>query len=75
MYQAAPLNLSPTMTLLAPRTGRNLTPHSFVVPVVRELPSSLSRLPAFLLLVRLVATSSTNRITAGRLSPPPSGGR
>ena len=29
------------MTLLAPRPDRNLTPHTFVVPVVRELPSSL----------------------------------
>jgi hypothetical protein len=35
------------MTLLAPRPDRNLTPHTFVVPVVRELPTSLSdSLPA-----------------------------
>ena len=27
------------MTLLAPRQDRSLTPHTFVVPVVRELPS------------------------------------
>lgn len=27
------------MTLLAPRPDRVLTPHTFVVPVVRELPS------------------------------------
>jgi hypothetical protein len=35
------------MTLLAPRPDRILTPHTFVVPVVRELPSSDSlSLPA-----------------------------
>jgi hypothetical protein len=28
------------MTQLAPRSDRSLTPHTFVVPVVRELPSS-----------------------------------
>ena len=43
-----PSSLSPHMTLLAPRPDRSLTPHTFVVPVVRELPSSStpSRLPA-----------------------------
>ena len=41
-----PSSLSPTMTLLAPRPDRILTPHTFVVPVVRELPSSRPRLPA-----------------------------
>ena len=30
------------MTLLAPRPDRILTPHTFVVPVVRELPNSPS---------------------------------
>ena len=34
------------MTLLAPRPDRNLTPHTFVVPVVRELPSPADSLPA-----------------------------
>lgn len=28
------------MTLLVPRTSRSVTPHTYVVPVVRELPSS-----------------------------------
>ena len=28
------------MTLLLPRTSRSLTPHTYAVPVVRELPSS-----------------------------------
>jgi hypothetical protein len=28
------------MTSLAPRPDRTLTPHTYVVPVVRELPSS-----------------------------------
>jgi hypothetical protein len=27
------------MTFLAPRPDRSLTPHTFVVPVVREVPS------------------------------------
>ena len=35
-----PLNTLPNMTLLAPRPDRSLTPHTFAVPVVRELPSS-----------------------------------
>ena len=35
-----PCTLSSHMTLLAPRPDRSLTPHTFVVPVVRELPSS-----------------------------------
>ena len=30
------------MTLRAPRPDRSLTPHTFVVPVVRELPTSSS---------------------------------
>ena len=34
------------MTLLAPRPDRILTPHTFVVPVVRELPSPSDSLPA-----------------------------
>ena len=33
-------SLSPNMTLLAPRTDRNVAPHTFAVPVVRELPST-----------------------------------
>ena len=36
---STPRTLSPHMTLLAPRPDRTLTPHTFVVPVVRELPS------------------------------------
>jgi len=28
------------MTLIAPRPDRTLTPHTYAVPVVRELPSS-----------------------------------
>ena len=48
------------MTLLAPRPDRILTPHTFVVPVVRELPSPSDSLPAagVFLLLRLVADSS-----------------
>ncbi len=39
MYHQPPSNaLSPQMTLLAPRPDRTLSPHAFVVPVVRELP-------------------------------------
>ena len=34
------------MTLLAPRPDRILTPHTFVVPVVRELPSPSDSLKA-----------------------------
>ena len=34
------------MTLLAPRPDRILTPHTFVVPVVREVPSSETLKPA-----------------------------
>jgi hypothetical protein len=34
------------MTLFAPRPDRILTPHTFVVPVVRELPSSPEPHPA-----------------------------
>jgi hypothetical protein len=34
------------MTLLAPRPDRSLTPHTYVVPVVRELPNSLEANPA-----------------------------
>jgi hypothetical protein len=34
------------MTLLAPRPDRSLTPHTFVVPVVRELPSYSTSNPA-----------------------------
>lgn len=30
------------MTLLLPRTFRNVAPHTYVVPVVRELPFSSS---------------------------------
>ena len=52
--------LSPPMTLLAPRPDRTLTPHTFVVPVVRELPLlDPTRLPASPLLLRLVATPQT----------------
>ena len=40
-----PFSLSPNMTLLAPRPDRILTPHTFVVPVVRELPSPLTPSP------------------------------
>ena len=29
------------MTLIAPRPDRTLTPHTYAVPIVRELPSSL----------------------------------
>ena len=45
-YQAEDILLSPHMTLLAPRPDRILTPHTFVVPVVRELPTSLDSNPA-----------------------------
>ena len=34
------------MTLLAPRPDRILTPHTFVVPVVREVPSPSETLTA-----------------------------
>ena len=34
------------MTLLAPRPDRIMTPHTFVVPVVRELPSYSDSLKA-----------------------------
>ena len=39
-YQAAPLLSPKTMTLLLPRTSRSVTPHTYVVPVVRELPTN-----------------------------------
>ena len=45
-YQAGPLNTLPTMTLLAPRPDRSLTPHTFVVPVVREVLSPSETLKA-----------------------------
>ena len=41
------------MTLTAPRPDRTLTPHTYAVPIVRELPSSLPGCRR--LLLRLVA--------------------
>jgi drug/metabolite transporter (DMT)-like permease len=38
-----PSSLSPNMTLLVPRPDRTVAPHTYVVPVVRELPSSSRR--------------------------------
>jgi drug/metabolite transporter (DMT)-like permease len=34
-----PNSLSPNMTLLVPRTSRSVPPHTYAVPVVRELPA------------------------------------
>ena len=42
-YQAAPLLPLSNMTLLVPRPDRTVAPHTYVVPVVRELPSSSRR--------------------------------
>ena len=53
------------MTLLVPRPDRTVAPHTYAVPVVRELPSTPTGHQ--LLLLRLVALSHTGRLWV----PPP----